>query len=1068
MIYRILFILLTAGIFASCSPELPEDVAAVYNTLPDKVDFNQHVKPILSDKCFSCHGPDKGSLKAGLRLDIAEAAYAPLPETPGKKAIVPGKLSGSEVFHRIISNDPEYMMPEPESHLTLTAYEKAMLIKWMEQGAVYKPHWAFIKPEKPKVPSVKNKNPAVNDIDRFIRKKLETNKWTLSPEADKEILLRRLSLDLTGLPPTIEEIDAFLKDDSPDAYEKQVDRLMASPHYGERMAVDWLDVSRFADSHGYTVDRIRDMSPWRDWVIASFNKNLPYSDFITWQLAGDLLPNPTREQLIATAFNRNHQQNGEGGIVEEEFKVEYVSDRTNTTAEAFMALTAGCAKCHDHKFDPISQKEYFELYSYFNNVKEAGQISWDDAMPVPTLMLTTDEQDKIIASLTDNIRSKASELAAAEKAEENSFNQWLQSGGYKKLGSKNVPENLVAHYPLKGNLQNALNKKEEGVMARESNGGEKPVFTQTERGESMLFDGDVWMSMPKTATYNRTQPFSIGIWVKIPEDLSNGVIFHRCNSTLLFNYRGFCLNVKDNKLELKMAHTAPYNAIIEFSKENVIKGQWIQLTLTYDGSSKASGLKAYMNGKEVETIVDQDNLYKDILLYGGGVGLQIGAWSRGKGLTNATANDVMVFERELTAIEVQQLYNPLTFSGIAQKNPAEVTPEETQWLKDYYLSAISEKGKQLREELKTLRASLNDSTEKIQELMVMQETPEPIPAYVLDRGDYTSPKERVAPNVPKSILPMPDNLPKNRLGLAQWLLHDDHPLTARVAVNRYWQMFFGKGLVKTAEDFGNQGESPTHPELLDWLAVTFRENHWNVKELVKMMVMSATYRQSSIASPAMMEADPENVLLARASPSRLTAEMVRDNALFASGLLNKKIGGKSVFPYQPEGLWRMTGSTYKQDTGALVYRRGMYTIWRRSVPNPTQATFDVGIRSSCIVRRQKTNTPLQALITMNDPTYVEAAKVIGEQMARMNNTEAAIVSSFRKLTGRKPSKEEQGLLTELFEKELKKFETSPAKTKGWLSAGQYTIDTSLSAPLVAAHTVVASTIINTDASITKR
>ncbi len=1066
MRYTIVAILTTVLLYA-CSPSLPEDVEAAYAALPSRIDFNADVKPILSDKCFACHGPDKGSLKAGLRLDVPEAAYAFMPETPGKRAIVPGNLAKSEVFHRILSDDPSYVMPEPESHLTLSAYEKAVLIKWMKEGAVYKQHWAFIKPEKPVVPKVNGHASAINAIDNFVLQKLEQKKWNLAPEADKEILLRRLSLDLTGLPPTPEELDAFLNDTSPQAYEKQVDRLMASPHYGEKMAVDWLDVARYADSHGYTVDRIRDMSPWRDWVIKAFNTNLPYSDFVTWQLAGDLLPNPTREQLIATAFNRNHQQNGEGGIVEEEFKVEYVSDRANTTAEAFMAMTASCAKCHDHKYDPISQKDYFQLYSFFNNVKEAGQISWDDAMPVPTLVLTTAEQDAVIAALTGKAAEKEKELAAITRSPDENFDRWLQSGAYKKIASRQYPKDLAAHYPLKGNVRNTITGAE-ATLARESNGGEKPVFTKTARGTSLLLDGDVWLDMKKTGMYNRTDPFSIGVWVNIPEELTNGVIFHRCNSTLLYNYRGFCLNVKDDKLELKMAHTAPYNAIIEFTKDDVIKGEWIQLTLTYDGSGKASGLKVYMNGKEMETDIDQDNLYKDIILWVNPQSLQLGAWSRGKGLTGATANDVVVFDRELTPLEIIQLYQPAAFNALAGKDLQQLSTEEKSLLREFYFSNIAAESRKVREELKQIRSSLNDTTEKIPELMVMQETPEPIPAYLLDRGDYTSPTERVYPDVPASILPMPEDLPRNRLGLAQWLLHPDHPLTARVAVNRYWQLFFGKGLVRTAEDFGNQGEMPSHPELLDWLSVTFRENNWDVKALVKMMVMSATYRQTSIADPAIAEADPENILLSRATASRLTAEMIRDNALFASGLLNSTIGGKSAYPYQPEDLWRMNGSKYRQDTGSLVYRRGMYTVWRRSIPNPTQATFDVGIRTSCIVRRQKTNTPLQALITLNDPTYVEAAKVLGEAMARMKHTEKAITHTFRKLTGRMPGKEELHLLTELYQKEVKKFEAHPEKTKGWLGTGQYIVSEALPRHEVAAYSVVASTIINTDACITKR
>lgn len=1051
-------------LFYSCSTSLPEEVADVYNTLPDKIDFNKDVKPILSDKCFSCHGPDKASQKAGLRLDIKDAAYAELPESPGKKAIVPGNPGNSELFKRIMSNDPEYMMPEPASHLTLTTYEKAMLVKWIREGAEYKPHWAFIKPEKPKTPSVKSHT--VNAIDNFIVQRLEKENLQLSAEADKEILLRRASLDLTGLPPTPEETDAFLNDSSPNAYEKQVDRLMASPHYGERIATDWLDVARFADSHGYTVDRLRDMSPWRDWVIKAFNQNLPYNDFIAWQLAGDLLPNPTRDQLIATGFNRNHQQNMEGGIVEEEFRVEYVADRTNTTSEAFMAITMGCARCHDHKFDPVSQKEYYQMYSFFNNIKEAGQISWDNATPVPTLMLTTEQQDKIIASIKNQETQKEKELALAEQQETNAANQWIQSGAYKKWAGKTFPENMVAYFPLQGNLKSGLNK-ETGIMKREGGSTEKAVFTPSERGQSILFDGDIWLWLDKTAMYNRTQPFSIGVWVNIPEELTSGVIFHRCFSTQLYNFRGFSLGVTNNRFELKMAHTAPYNAIIEFSKQEVPKNKWIQLTATYDGSGKAKGYKLYLNGEEVETVIDQDNLYKDIILNGSPQSLQLGAWERGKGLTGGKANDVTVFDRALTSLETRQLFNAGTFKTILGKDPASLTQDEIKSLQDYYYSNVSAPLKKLRADLKQIRVAATDSTEKIAELMIMQESARK-PAYILDRGVYDMPTEEVHAEVPKSILPMPEKLPRNRLGLAQWLTNPDHPLTARVAVNRYWQLFFGKGLVKTAEDFGNQGEMPSHPELLDWLAVQFVESGWDVKALIKMMVLSATYRQSSIAGKELIEKDPENILLARSAPSRLTAEMLRDNALFASGLLNETIGGKSVYPYQPDDLWRMVGIQYKQDTGSLLYRRGMYTVWRRSVPNPTQSTFDVGIRTSCIVRRQKTNTPLQALVTMNDPTFVEAAKVMGEQMTRMADEKSAIVLMFRKLTGRKPTDKELALLAELREKEYAKFKSDPAKARGWLQTGMYTIDKNLPQDKVAANAIVASTIINTDASITKR
>ncbi|MBX3252671.1 MAG: DUF1553 domain-containing protein [Chitinophagaceae bacterium] len=1068
MKFRILLSFTLLLIFSSCSTSVPEEVEAVYNTLPAGIDFNKHVKPILSDKCFACHGPDKASLKAGLRLDLEEAAYAELPENPGKKAIVPGNPGKSELLKRILSNDPEYMMPEPSSHLSLTTYEKAVLVKWIKEGAGYKPHWAFIKPDKPAVPEIKSAAKAANAIDHFVIHRLEKENLALSPEADREILLRRVSLDLTGLPATPEETDAFLNDTSPNAYEKQVDRLMASPHYGERIATDWLDVARFADSHGYTVDRLRDMSPWRDWVIRAFNQNLPYNDFITWQLAGDLLPHPTRDQLIATGFNRNHQQNMEGGIVEEEFRVEYVADRTNTTAEAFMAITAGCARCHDHKFDPVSQKEYYEMSGFFNNVKEAGQISWDNAMPVPTMLLTSAEQDQIIASLKTQETQKEKELELITQQETNAADEWIRSGAYKNIAGKRFPDDLAAWYPLQGNLKSGINNKENGIMKREGGSIEKAVFTATERGQSILFDGDIWLTLDKTAMYNRTQPFSVGTWVNIPEELTSGVIFHRCFSTQLYNFRGFSLGVTNNHFELKMAHTAPYNAIIEFSKKEVPKNKWIQLTVTYDGSSKAAGYKLFLNGEELETVTDQDNLYKDIILNESPQSLQLGAWERGKGLTGGKANDVTVFNRALTPLEIRQLYDGTAFKRVCGKEPATLTPDEKTALKDYYYSGISVPLKKQREALRQVRLSFNDSTEKIQEVMIMQEMPEKRSTYLLDRGVYDMPKEEVQPDVFKSILPMPANLPRNRLGLAQWLTHRDHPLTARVAVNRYWQLFFGKGLVKTAEDFGNQGEMPSHPELLDWLAVQFMESGWDVKALIKMMVMSTTYRQQSAASKHLVEKDPENILLARASPSRLTAEMLRDNALFASGLLNETIGGKSVYPYQPEDLWRMNGSKYRQDTGNLIYRRGMYTVWRRSVPNPTQATFDVGIRTSCIVRRQKTNTPLQALVTLNDPTFVEAAKVMGEQMTRSADNRSAIITAFRKLTGRKPTDKELNILLEQYEKEYVKFKNNPARIKGWLQTGMYIADKSLPQEKIAANAVVASTIINTDASITKR
>jgi len=1066
---RIFLFIFSVGFLLSCSSRLPDDVADAYKTVPDKIDFNQHVKPILSDRCFACHGPDKGKLEAGLRLDIKESAYGELPEDPGHRAVVPGSPARSELVKRILSNDPEEVMPAPKSHLTLNAYEKALLIKWIEQGATYKPHWAFIKPEKPAIPDVQQQAWVRNSVDNFILNKLEKEKLQASPEADKETLLRRVSLDLTGLPPGLQDLDAFLKDHSANAYEKQVDRLLSSPQYGEKMAVDWLDVARYADSHGYTVDRLRDMSPWRDWVINAFNNNLSYDQFITWQLAGDLLPHPTKEQLIATAFNRNHQHNMEGGIVEEEFRVEYVSDRINTTSTAFMALTTGCARCHDHKFDPISQKEYYQMFSYFNNVKEAGQISWDNAMPVPTMLLPDEQKEKILAYIKSTEQEKQHELQRAPQIEEAEFNRWLENGVYKKILQKRFPNDITGYFPLNdASLKNGV-ASGKAIMKREGGVLESPLIVTAENGKALQFNGDTWLDLVNVGKFKRCDPFSVGVWVNIPNDIKSSVIFHQGNAGLLYNFRGFHLAIEDNKFQLEMAHTAPYNAIIEYSKTNVPLNQWIHLAVTYDGSGKAAGYKLFLNGTEMQTTVDQDNLYKDITFPSKmQPDIQFGAWERGKGLTNGKAKDITVFTRELSAIEIMQLARQSSFNGILNKPTADLSAAEKNLLKQCYLSSFSAKQKTLKEALKKTRASYNDSMENVPELMIMQEMPERRKAYVLDRGQYDTYKEEVYPGVPGAILPMPKNYPNNRLGFARWIVHPDHPLTVRVAVNRYWQMYFGKGLVKTTEDFGNQGSMPSHPELLDWLAVNFRESGWNVKALQKMMVMSATYRQSSRPSPKAAGIDPENILLSHAPANRLTAEMLRDNALAASGLLNKKIGGPSVYPYQPNDLWRINGSTYKQDTGSNLYRRGIYTVWRRSAPNPTQSTFDVGIRTDCTVGRQKTNTPLQALVTLNDPTFVEAAKVLGEQIAETSDVKQGTINAFRKLTGRKPSDKELALLLELQDKEYQKFKQNKQKMKGWLSTGNYKLKPATDEAKLASCTVVANTIINTDAAITKR
>ena len=1068
----IINLLLCALIFCGCDPELPDDVSQALTELPEHLDFNIDVKPILSDKCFSCHGPDKNKVKAGLQLHAAELAGKELSESPGMYAIVPGSLRKSQLVHRILSSDEEFRMPAAESNLSLSAHEKAVLIRWIERGAKYSPHWALIKPEKKDLPTVNGRKWVNNEIDYFILSRLEQAGLEPSVLAAKDLLLRRVSLDLTGLPPTPGEIDNFLKDDSEDAYEKQVDRLLASPHYGEKMALHWMDISRFADTHGYTVDRYRDMSPYRDWVIRAFNENLSYDKFIMWQLAGDLMPNATYEQKLATAFNRVHPQNMEGGIVREEFRVEYVVDRVNTTSQAFMALTVGCARCHDHKFDPISQKNYYQLFSFFNNVNEEGQISWDDAMPVPNMIIPDQRKDSIINLLNNLAGTTEKNLNNIGRDNEREFQNWVSSGKYNKYAYRNYPGSILADFSFDhSSLANKINSSQRGAMKQNATNGEPPVFVPGKYGQGLLLNGDAWFDLNGIGIFGRADPFSIGLWVKMPSDIRDGVIFHKGDGAVIYNFRGYRLELRENRLYVMLAHTAPDNAIVAFSDQLLPRNAWVHLMVTYDGSSRAKGLNLFMNGRRLGIQVEEDNLYKDIVFHrkdGSEPGLQVGALWRGKGIKGAVVDDITVFSDALTELEVIQVFDPKRYTALLNVDAAAMNKNQLSMVSDFYWQHVSEKSVAPRRQLTNYRKMIADSLEKRKEVMVMKEMRSPRKAYILKRGQYDAYGEEVAADVPESIMPMDPDFPKNRLGLAEWLVDNQHPLTARVAVNRFWQMLFGKGIVRTSEDFGNQGEMPSHPLLLDWLAIDFRESGWNVKAALKKMVMSSTYRQSSKVSPLLLEKDPDNRLLARGPAKRLSGEMLRDNALAASGLLIEDIGGPSVSPYQPPGLWKINGAEYKQDSGRNLYRRSLYTIWKRTVPHPTIATFDAPARSECIVRRQETNTPLQALVLMNDPTYVEAAKVLGEQMSELGNPEKAIELAFVKLTGRLPIAAERTLMTELLEKEYQKFLRHPEKIKGWISAGTSAITGQHDLSWIAANAVVASTIMNTDATITKR
>ena len=945
-------------------------------TQEDKVDFNQDIRPILSDRCFSCHGPDKGSRKADLRLDTPEGAREHFLES-GKRAFVPNNRKGSEGLQRILSEDPELMMPPPESQLTLLPEEIDLIQRWIDQGAPYDPHWSLIPPTQKEPPFVANDTWSKNAIDHFVFANLAKKGIEPQDEAKREALIRRLSFDLRGLPPKPEEIDQFLEDNSEAAYEDMVDRFLASEAYGEHMAVSWMDLSRYADTYGYTVDRYRPAWPWRDWVIQAFNENMPYDQFVTWQLAGDLVPKKSKEQRIATAFNRNHSQNAEGGIVNEEFRVEYVSDRTHTFATAFLGMTMECARCHDHKYDPISQKNYYQLFSYFNQVDESGQITFSTQdMPAPTMLLPEDSVAAKMAFLEQAIEQQKDSLdhLSQELLSTQEFLDWKGENAPKV----SEPSGKIAHFSLdqinKGKLRNLVREKQPGriidpVTNREVN--QFPPLVEGKKGKGILLNGDDALDFPGIGTFGRSDPFSVGIWVNIPAALETGVVFHSNRGGIIFNFKGYQVSIENNRWDVRLAHAFPYNAIHLLSEEEVEKETWIQVMLTYDGSGKAEGVDLYVNGNPVQMSLEQDKLYKDIVFHRENTDthLKVGARWRSSGLNGGKVDELIVYDRKLHPVEVEYW---------ARQGPPKEASIASESYKEFLFLQSDREVREKRRALTRLRKERDLMVEAIPELMIIEERETYRPTFVLNRGEYSSPSEEVFPTPPFELPSQSEAFSANRLGLTQWLFDPENPLTARVVVNRLWQQCFGQGLVKTAEDFGNQGSLPSYPGLLDYLAVDLVESGWDLKALLKKMVLSATYRQDAFAPEELIERDPENEWLARGPSARLTAEMLRDHILASSGLLHSQLGGPSVKPYQPKGLWRVNTGTYEPDSGSNLYRRSLYTFWKRTIPPPNMNTFDAPSRSYCLVRRQKTNTPLQALTLLNDPQFQEAARVMGQ------------------------------------------------------------------------------------------
>lgn len=1044
-------VVLGVAAFAAADSARPKKAPPV-----TKLDYNRDIRPILAAKCFTCHGADPKAIQAGLRLDRHDDATKKL--ASGRAAIVPGKPRASELIERIDTKIDAIRMPPVSSQKTLNAAEKLLIKRWIAEGAEYKPHWAFIKPVRPAPPVVSLKSWPKNGIDYFILSRLEKEGLKPSPEADRATLIRRASLDLIGLPPTPAEVDAFLKDKSPKAYEKVVDRLLASPRYGERMAMNWLDGARYADSNGYQADYERYQWRWRDWVIDAFNKNMPFDRFTIEQLAGDLLPNATLSQKIATGFNRNHRINTEGGVIAEEWRVETVIDRVETTSAVWLGLTMGCARCHEHKYDPISQKEFYSFYSYFNNVPESGTGEERPVNHPPFIKAPTDEQANRLADLETHKKQVDAQEAARIAANAGSAANWQLAD--LKGDDPALLRGLIARYRLAASPALA--------------GGSAPsprlvgnVGSDTGRGSgAVVTDGSDYVDLNAVGDFDTKDAFSYGAWIN--PAMEGGSPLSKMDRNA--DYRGWDLFLNGAKPAVHLINKWPGNALKVIARTPLPLGQWSHVFVTYDGSAKPEGLKLYVNGKLAETDVEVNALTGTIRTP---VTAKIGTRTAGEGF-KGKVEDVAIYGRTLKPNEVMELANGDP-ARVLLAVPAE---KRTEAQKQEIVRLWSERNdpdyRKLSEEHTTLDRDLTAVNSQITTVMVMDEMPKPRDCYVLVRGQYDKHGDTVTAALPVAFPPLPKGAPNNRLGLAMWIASPDNPLTGRVAVNRFWEKFFGTGIVSTSEDFGTRADFPTHPDLLDWMATEFVRLKWDMKAMQKEIVTSATYRQSSKVSPDRARLDPENKLLSRGPRFRLTAESIRDQALAVCGLLKETVGGPSVRPYQPDGLWEETSvygnlHNYQHDKGDNLYRRSLYTIWKRTAAPPTMTLFDAPGRETCRVRRSRTDTPLQALVLLNEVTFVEAARVLAQKMLEEGGPtpEKRIAYAYRRALCRPPSTTETRILANGLRKRLAAFRSNPDGAKKLLQTGDTLLDPKLDTAEQAAYTLTASVIMNLDEAITK-
>lgn len=1035
------------------------------NAAPAAIEFNRDIRPILTENCFSCHGADPSSRKGKLRLDSFADATAKRED--GSPAIVPGNPKESEVIRRILAQDDDQMPPE-DSHKVLTKAQKNLLKHWVTEGAKYQPHWAFVAPTRPEPPEVKNPGWVRNPIDQFVLARLEQEKLKPAAEADRRTLARRVSLDLTGLPPAPEMVAAFVADSAPDAYEKLVDQLLAAPQWGEHRARYWLDAARYGDTHGIHIDNFREAWIYRDWVIHALNTNMPFDQFTIEQLAGDLLPQPTLEQKIATGFNRCNITTSEGGAIDEEYLVLYTRDRTETTAQVWLGLTAGCAVCHDHKYDPLSQKEFYQLAAFFNNTtQKAMDGNVKDTPPVE--VVPRPEERGQWDELQRGIKQIQQRLADHKAAIRPTFDAWLSNATRATLADR-MPTVLPV-------VQVALSEGAGEFLAAKAGAetNQIPISTNAAWQDGAIA-AKAWTVTPHDTPeltgggdFERTNQFSYAAWVKTVPERRGAVVARMKDKD---SFAGWDLWIQDNKAAAHVVHKWPDNALKVITKKELPKDRWNHVCVTYDGSSKAAGLKIYVNGELQEVNQDKDSLQDSIRTE---AAVTIGQRTGGSRVDGFGIQDIRIYDAELSKAAAALLAQTPRLQWLADKPAATRAKEENDEAFGLWLKLLDQPFQEFTATHDKLKAEAEPIRLRGTVAHVMHERESPAEAHLLLRGEYDKRGDKVAPATPAIFPPMPDDLPRNRLGFAQWLMRPDHPLTARVTVNRIWQELFGTGIVRTTGDFGVAGEMPSHPELLDWLAVEFRAGGWDLKQFYKLLVTSATYRQSAVTTRTKLSRDPQNRLYARGPRFRMDAEMIRDHALAASGLLVPKIGGASVKPYQPDGVWEAVAmpesntKKYERDSGENLYRRSLYTFWKRAAPPASMDILNAPSRETCTVRRERTDTPLQALVTLNDPQFVEAARKLAEKTLREARPDDSQRLDFmaHRLIARPLKAKEQKIVAAGLKDLLAHYQAEPNQAEALLKVGESSADPSLDKPLLAAYTMVANQLMNLDEVLNK-